>query len=70
MAGPITEALMQYRDETRERQFPAPEHSLPMSDVERERLDEVLRAFDARRGVAHPAPHAVTPVKKCFQALS
>ncbi|RKP24595.1 3-methyl-2-oxobutanoate hydroxymethyltransferase [Syncephalis pseudoplumigaleata] len=70
LAGPITEALAQYCDETRERRFPAPEHSLPMNEVERERLDEALRVFDAQRGMAHPAPLTASPVKKSLQAHS
>ncbi|KAI8058073.1 3-methyl-2-oxobutanoate hydroxymethyltransferase-like protein [Syncephalis plumigaleata] len=71
MASPVTEALAQYNKETRERVFPGPEHSLPMNEAERERLDDALRTFDARRGVAHPAPpHVATPVKKSAHALS
>ncbi|KAI9593933.1 3-methyl-2-oxobutanoate hydroxymethyltransferase [Syncephalis fuscata] len=71
LAEPITAALKQYHDETRQRAFPAPEHSLPMSDVERARLDEALRVFDARRGHAHPAPSSLAaPAKKAIHATS
>ncbi|RKP10218.1 mitochondrial carrier domain-containing protein [Thamnocephalis sphaerospora] len=68
LASSIESALADYNRETREGLFPAPEHCLPMAEIERERLDTALRAFDAAQPGYQPvltatAVQEMTPLK-------